>query len=68
MVQYIVLLVSSCCGLTIVGDEESHTDQSSREFFVIKCAYQVYLEYQKQLLCDVDGESRSWLDTQFQVL
>lgn len=39
------------------GDEESHVDHSTREFFVIKLAYQVYLEYQKQLYCDTDGES-----------
>lgn len=41
------------------GDAKEHTDPNSREFFVIKLAYQVYLEYQKQLFCDVDGESRS---------
>lgn len=39
------------------GDSKEHTDENSREFFVIKLAYQVYLEYQKQLLCDIDGES-----------
>lgn len=39
-----------------LGDEPEHSNPSSIHFFVATLAYQVYNEYQHQLLMDVDGE------------
>lgn len=38
------------------GDEPEHRDPSKVEFYVARVGYQVYCEYQKQLLTDIDGE------------
>lgn len=40
----------------IVGDEPEHSDRTTPEFYVARVAYQAYLEYQKQLLLEIDGE------------
>lgn len=49
-----------CCVLACVdqltGDEPEHSNPSTVDFFVARVAYQVFCEYQKQLLLDVDGE------------
>lgn len=37
------------------GDEPEHSDPSTAEFYVARVGYQVYCEYQKQLLLDLDG-------------
>lgn len=54
---FVRLVIYVCGGWVCSGDEEEHLDHNSRAFFVIKVAYQVYCEYQKQLLCDTDGKS-----------
>lgn len=39
-----------------LGDEPEHSNPSTIHFYVATLAYQVYNEYQHQLLADVDGE------------
>lgn len=41
-----------------LGDEPEHSNPSSIHFYVATLAYQVYNEYQHQLLMDVDGEEQ----------
>lgn len=45
---------SPVCGS---GDMPEHSDPSTMEYFLIQVGYQVYCEYQRQLLCDTDGRS-----------
>lgn len=46
-----------------LGDEPEHSNPSSIHFYVATLAYQVYNEYQHQLLMDVDGEKGArWMD------
>lgn len=40
----------------IAGDEPEHSDPTTPDFYVARVAYQAYLEYQKQLLLEIDGE------------
>eukprot|EP00904_Undaria_pinnatifida_P002914 jgi/Undpi1/12623/HiC_scaffold_6.g02291.m1 len=42
-----------------LGDEPEHRDPSTPEFYVARVGYQVYCEYQKQLLVDLDVTNHS---------
>ena len=39
------------------GDEPEHSNPDTVEFYIAQVGYQVYCEYQMQLLKDLDGES-----------
>lgn len=42
------------------GDEPEHSNHTTPDFYVARVGYQVYCEYQKQLLNEIDGKSL-WL-------
>lgn len=54
---HLPVLISLLFAICFTGDEPEHRDPSTMEFYVAKVGYQVYCEYQKQLMTDVDGET-----------